>query len=203
MVMRTFRHSLFVLIAFSSLACKDTGNTNVLSEYAINIITERAEKDKSLIAEGVIEDELIAGFKGLQYFDVDTNYKIEAKIEMLPRVKVVFKTTTDRTPEYYTFCRLHFKVSDSAVALTAYTADSVNVKQLFVPFRDRTSNKSTYGGGRYLDISYLSEKETMILDFNKAYNPYCHYNHNYSCPLVPFENSLTVAIFAGEKKLHD
>jgi uncharacterized protein (DUF1684 family) len=65
-----------------------------------------------------------------------------------------------------------------------------------------TSGKESYIGGRYIDLQ-IPKSSTMILDFNTAYNPYCAYNHLYSCPIVPLENDLNVAIEAGVKKFHD
>jgi uncharacterized protein (DUF1684 family) len=72
---------------------------------------------------------------------------------------------------------------------------------LFIPFKDLTNGEDTYGGGRYLDLK-IPEGETILIDFNRAYNPYCAYNHNYSCPIPPFENHLKVKIEAGVKKYH-
>ena len=67
-----------------------------------------------------------------------------------------------------------------------------------MPFADETTGKETYSVGRYLDVD-LPEKEDAVIDFNLAYNPYCAYNFNYSCPLTPEENRLSVPISAGEK----
>ena len=73
---------------------------------------------------------------------------------------------------------------------------------MFLPFLDATNGVETYGGGRYLDMKVPKSNE-VIIDFNKAYNPYCVYNHEYSCPIVPLENELDVEINAGVKKYHD
>ena len=70
---------------------------------------------------------------------------------------------------------------------------------LFLAFADVTSARETYGAGRYLDIKKIPGATSIELDFNKAYNPYCAYNENYTCPLPPKENFLKVAILAGEK----
>jgi uncharacterized protein (DUF1684 family) len=71
---------------------------------------------------------------------------------------------------------------------------------LFVPFGDATSGFESYGGGRYIEF-YISDikNNKVIIDFNKAYNPYCAYTTGYNCPIPPAENLLTVAIPAGEK----
>ena len=73
-------------------------------------------------------------------------------------------------------------------------------EDLFLPFRDATSGNETYGAGRYLEPEELSTGE-IVVDFNLAYNPFCAYSENYSCPLPPFENHLKVPIRAGEKAL--
>jgi len=69
---------------------------------------------------------------------------------------------------------------------------------LFLPFTDLTNGEQTYMGGRYLDLS-IPEGDTIVLDFNRAYNPYCVYNKKYSCPLVPPVNALNTKISAGIK----
>ncbi|MBZ0243452.1 MAG: DUF1684 domain-containing protein, partial [Bacteroidales bacterium] len=74
-------------------------------------------------------------------------------------------------------------------------------KGLFVPFKDKTNGKISYGGGRYLDIE-IPESAQLILDFNNAYNPYCAYNSKWSCPIPPYENHLKISICAGVKKYH-
>jgi uncharacterized protein (DUF1684 family) len=70
---------------------------------------------------------------------------------------------------------------------------------LFLAFGDETSARETYGAGRYLDVKKPKGINTITLDFNEAYNPYCAYNETYSCPLPPPENLLTIPIYAGEK----
>jgi len=71
---------------------------------------------------------------------------------------------------------------------------------LFIPFTDNTSGNESYGGGRYLDYKISDIKNNkLLLDFNKAYNPYCAYTTGYNCPIPPAENDLKVAIKAGEK----
>jgi uncharacterized protein (DUF1684 family) len=72
-------------------------------------------------------------------------------------------------------------------------------KELFFIFRDQTSGKETYGAGRFL-YSALPREGTVVLDFNKAYNPPCAFTPYATCPLPPKENRLAVRVEAGEKK---
>ena len=72
---------------------------------------------------------------------------------------------------------------------------------MFLPFTDAGNGDESYGGGRYIELR-IPEKDTIIIDFNKAYNPYCAYNHKYSCPIPPIENNIPIEIKAGVKKYH-
>jgi uncharacterized protein (DUF1684 family) len=101
---------------------------------------------------------------------------------------------------------LKFKLNGKDYFLNVYQSDADVLAKfpeykdiLFVPFKDATNGKETYGGGRYIDIKMLSSKK-VILDFNLAYNPSCAYGSDrYSCPIPPKENFLQVEINAGEK----
>lgn len=205
MARRTLHHTLSVLTFVLTLsACNsDTGSAKADPQYSRILLAERKDKDREVLTEAILEDQYLKGFKGLNYYDPDTSYRINASMRMLPPLPYVFKTNTDRSPTYITFCLLEFKVGDSACTLIAYATDPSASEGLFIPFKDATAGSETYGGGRYLELPYKGESGHITLDFNKAFNPYCHYNHSYSCPLVPAENRLKVAIRAGEKKLHD
>jgi uncharacterized protein (DUF1684 family) len=85
--------------------------------------------------------------------------------------------------------------------LNVYQSHTLREKEgykdyLFLPFTDLTNGNETYGSGRYIDLR-IPERETIIIDFNKAYNPYCAYNYGYACPIPPKENKLKVEIRAG------
>jgi len=94
-----------------------------------------------------------------------------------------------------------FQVGDQTCRLQVYRLEDASGvgASLFIPFRDSTSGQETYAAGRYID---LKENISGVydLDFNRAYNPYCAYNSEFSCPIPPAENTLNVAIHAGEKK---
>jgi uncharacterized protein (DUF1684 family) len=174
-----------------------------ISEYAKNFYIQRASKDKEMLERKIIEAGKVKDFKGLQYFEPDSTYRVKASIMWLGGEEVVFQTNSERSPTYHKLFSLQFKLADSTYNLIAYSEDKEAKTGLFIPFKDKTNNKSTYGGGRYIEMPYHGEKDFLTLDFNECFNPYCHYNHGYSCPLVPYENSLNVAILAGEKKLYD
>ena len=113
------------------------------------------------------------------------------------------KTTTSRLPVYVKYGEITFTLKGKPHKLNVYQNQDLVKKEgyenyLFLPFLDDTNGDTTYGGGRYIDTRQ-PEGNTMIVDFNTAYNPYCAYNERYSCPIVPRENYLETKIKAGVK----
>jgi len=149
--------------------------------------------------------EMRKGFKGLDYFSIDEKYRVEAVlVKDSVQETIVMKTSTSRAPEYIKYGVVKFQIDTFHMELSVFQyvklLDQPNQEQhLFIPFRDETTSLETYGGGRYIDSEIPVEGNKLILDFNKAYNPYCAYNHKYSCVLPPDENQLPVRIEAGEK----
>jgi uncharacterized protein (DUF1684 family) len=147
-------------------------------------------------------------FKGLDFYPIDEKYIVEAIFIRTKREKSFkMKTTTSRTPMYKKYGELHFSIDGKELKLNVY--QNVDLKKkpgyddyLFLPFSDLTCGKDSYIGGRYIDMR-IPKSEKVIIDFNQAYNPYCAYNYEYSCPIVPLENDLDIEINAGVKKFHD
>jgi uncharacterized protein (DUF1684 family) len=140
-------------------------------------------------------------FKGLLYFKPNCDFVVKAKVEKLLKPEsVTVYTTRNEEKTYFRYAYLHFKLKEKPYKLTAFkyalTGDGSDM--LFVPFRDLTSGEESYGAGRYLELKEPT-KESMILDFNYAFNPLCNYSNGYNCPLAPAENVLDCKILAGEK----
>jgi uncharacterized protein (DUF1684 family) len=147
-------------------------------------------------------------FKGLDFFPIDEKYIVEATFVRTKKEKAfAMKTTTSRTPLYKKYGELHFSIDGKEFKLNVYQNVDLNKKSgyddyLFLPFSDLTCGKESYIGGRYVDVR-IQKGTIWTIDFNKAYNPYCAYNYEYSCPIVPLENDLDIEILAGVKKFHD
>lgn len=147
-------------------------------------------------------------FKGLDFYPIDEKYIVEAIFIRTKREKSFkMKTTTSRTPMYKKYGELHFSIDGKELKLNVYQNLDLKKKPgyedyLFLPFSDLTCGKESYIGGRYIDMQ-IPKSEKVIIDFNQAYNPYCAYNYEYSCPIVPLENDLDIEILAGVKKFHD
>jgi uncharacterized protein (DUF1684 family) len=139
-------------------------------------------------------------FTGLKWFDVQEEYRVEARWVSHPQPKpvrvpnVLGQTESMPSPGY-----AEFTLGGKAVRLDGVLEDP-HAEQLFFILRDQTSGKETYGAGRFL---YADQKAdgTAVLDFNKAYNPPCAFNPYATCPLPPAENTLAVPVRAGEKAI--
>ena len=159
--------------------------------------TLRAEKDHFFAASpySPLTREQKKNFKGLDYFPENPALRLEVAVEEFPKKEIIqMQTTTGDVQTYTRYGRFKFAVEGQAAELTVYLGEH----GFFLPLVDSLANKETYGAGRYLEPARLSNGKFLI-DFNLAYNPYCAYNPNWSCPLTPFENRLKVPIRAGEK----
>jgi uncharacterized protein (DUF1684 family) len=149
--------------------------------------------------------EQLKNFKGLKYFEPNLDYLIEATLVKASKQEdIIMKTSGDRTPVYVRYGVVKFMLKGMSCTLAVFQNKkmlelSKDTSALFIPFRDETCGKESYGGGRYIDCEIPATGDKVMLDFNKAYNPYCAYNHNYSCVIPPEENRLAVRIEAGEK----
>jgi uncharacterized protein (DUF1684 family) len=146
--------------------------------------------------------------KLFRFYSADETYKVQCKFETLHDTTLLHMKTSGKTipvKDFVRYGKLFFSIHDTALQLTVY--QSVTLKEnpeyknyLFIPFTDITTGDETYGSGRYIDILTTDIKNnSAMLDFNKAYNPYCAYTTGYNCPIPPKENYLAVAIKAGEK----
>jgi uncharacterized protein (DUF1684 family) len=135
-------------------------------------------------------------FEGLSYYPFNPALHMHLPLDRdVSDEPIVMETSTGDQREYHRAGKIHFDVDGESAELTIY-ADADG--ELFLPMRDATSGKETYGAGRYLEPDMAGENEVHV-DFNYLYNPYCAYNEAYSCPLPPLENWLRVPIEAGEK----
>jgi uncharacterized protein len=204
----------FLLIFFMTLiSCVNTmAQTDVEfnhSVYIQELKEERKIKDNEMLTgdKSPIPDDEKATFTKLNYYKPKVSYRKAAKFERFDDAKrFLMKTTTERLPEYSLYGVVTFDHKGKNYSLNVYQNIELvkkpgYEKHLFVPFNDETNGNETYGGGRFLDI-YENGADIIIIDFNKAYNPYCAYNHKYSCPIPPAENGLHLKIKAGEKKWH-
>ncbi len=143
-------------------------------------------------------------FTGLAYYPPDPSFRVTAEIAWFADPEIVqLATSTGEIRPQARFAELRFRLGGQDLRLFGFAdPHERHTHELFVPFRDATSRHETYGAGRYLEVEldhYEEGAHTAIIDFNLAYNPYCAYSPNYSCPIPPAENTLPIAITAGER----
>lgn len=177
------------------------------NDYVDAILKQRKKKDKEFRNPQIspLSDEERKSFKGLRYFPVDTIYRLKAQLTILEHQEPVhFPTTKEGSSNtFIKYAEVSFYLKEKDYKLMAYQrigflGPPKSKKILFLPFFDESNGEQTYGGGRFLAPEMVTE-DSILLDFNLAYNPYCVFSENYVCPLVPKENKLTVKVEAGEK----
>lgn len=199
----------YVLFLFGSIGFSNAivAQSQIDSTYIKEIMAFQSELNEEYRNEETspLEKKDRKNFTGHNFYDINPKYRVVATLKRTPTARpFMMKTTSNKTHEYVKYGVLTFKISGVSLRLSVYQSishkDSEKFKNyLFLPFKDRTNGHGTYGGGRYIDLE-IPEGDTLILDFNKAYTPYCHYSSHFSCPLVPRENNLLVEIKAGAKK---
>jgi len=143
----------------------------------------------------------------MSFFAPDEKYRINCQFEKITDAPWSPMETSGLIKKIYrVYGKIEFTLNDTAVSLNIYQSQDLMATQqyrdhLFIPFTDATSGVETYISGRYFDFEIKDIKANqLIVDFNKAYNPYCAYvSGKYNCPIPPAENRLTVVIRAGEK----
>jgi len=166
--------------------------------YARALEADRRDLQKWFLTsdDSPIEDP--ESFPGLAYYEPDLNYRVIARVEPYRGgdKTLEVQNTDGTTDQFERYGYIHFEINQKPLKLLLLKHDGV----LSLMWKDGTSGKTTYGGGRYLEFSTSDVKsQQLVVDFNKAFNPYCAYNPGYACPLPPAENTLEESITAGEK----
>jgi uncharacterized protein len=186
-------------IFFYTFSNKEKNDAPPSLDYVSRLANERLVKDKFMKESAQSPFKNKAQFVKLNYFNIDNKFKITARLELLKSKQLfVLQTTGNEKDSLQVYGKIYFEINNTSQSALLFR--SVVNKLLFFPFRDATSGKETYGGGRYLDIPISNVLGNKVqIDFNQAYQPYCAYNHEYVCPVPPKENTISVAITAGEK----
>jgi len=177
------------------------------SAYAAQLHQARREKNRAFRQSSTspLAEAQKARFDSLKYYPANLAFAPDAAISRNAHPDTALIQMSDnRAEKYLRWGQARFEINQKPYQLGIYKKATGTDSTLFVPFTDLTNGHETYGGGRYLDAAVPASDATEIkLDFNQAYNPYCAYNNEYSCPVPPADNRLQVAIPAGEKSFHD
>jgi len=190
--------SIVIIFSFSCREEKRYQDVN-LTEYQRQV--NNYFKDASV---SPLKPKDLKNFQGLDFFEFDSMYVVKAKIEETKEsLPFKMKTTTNIPADFRMYGKLIFNLNDEQHSLTVYeNLDYIGVdgyeNYLFLPFLDQTNGHETYGGGRYIDL-YQYDNDSILINFNRAYNPQCVYDENFSCPIVPRDNLLNLRVEAGVK----
>lgn len=175
---------------------------NSFSQSSGYIDSVRQFQQNYIQTHGVVNE---ANRKYIHFFSTNNKYRVLATFKKLDDAKgFIMKTSGTKTKKYFKYGTLSFIIDNKQLKLFVYQGEqSMNDEKyknyLFVPYTDLTSGNKSYGGGKYLDFMMEDiQNNTLLIDFNKAYNPYCAYTSGYNCPIPPRENHLPIAIKAGE-----
>jgi uncharacterized protein len=174
------------------------------ASYASDLQAARAAKDDAFrtATDSPIPPDKRAELLPLAYFPPDQEHIASASLAPAGRDErptVAMPTSTGKTRMMQRVGRLEFVLKGQSLTLGAFIeAGAPDTDRLFVPFTDLTSGTETYPAGRYLDL-VRTPTGIYIVDFNRAYHPYCYYNPTYDCPYPPPENRLRIPIRAGER----
>lgn len=191
---------IVLAIIYYSFFDGDNVNTPAVANpesYRLEVAQKRKEKENFFrtSSESPFTDKI--PFKSLIYFNPDPEYRVQARLEPFADKKKLVVRLTDGSEEVYEkYAHAVFTLQGEICRLLVLKHENT----LSILFKDKTSGKETYGGGRYIDFKVDDAQENrLIIDFNEAYNPYCAYNHEYACPIPPAENVLPVEVRAGEQ----
>ena len=195
--------ALVLLASFHVGFAQEKFELAVVEKFQKDLNAEYADaKTSPLLSED------LAHFKALDFYPINEKAFIVAQFIRTENEKPFeMPTSTTRKPLYVKYGEARFQMEGREFKLNIYRNIELSKKEeykdyLFLPFSDLTSGKESYIGGKYIDL-IIPTGNTIVIDFNQSYNPYCAYNYKYSCPKVPLENDLAIEIRAGVKKFHD
>ena len=193
----------FLLLAFSLIAVHAAAQ----NAYSDALAEHRAHYKAHFLTES--RSPLTArDTAALDFFSPDSTWRLTARFQRTPNAPAFqLATYSGQTRPYQMYGIFFFERGGRKFTLPVYrnlqlAAQEKYRDHLFLPFKDLTNGETTYGGGRYLDLRTgdIAEDGSAVVDFNKAYNPWCAYSDGFSCPIPPAENELDLAVEAGERQ---
>ena len=180
------------------VGCEESGSA---PGYEQTVMQERVQRDMQMREKNsVLAPKYRDTFKGLDYFAVDSTYRYEVPLRTQPSPDtVMLAESTGRIREQVRLGRVTVPLLSGEEQLTVFKGEGDNPRgRLWIPFADATNGDETYKAGRYVDLT-RTDGDSVVIDFNRAYNPTCVYNPEYACPLPPDENEIDAPVPAGEK----
>jgi uncharacterized protein (DUF1684 family) len=199
--------ALFIAAVILAAVAYTLTSTESPEAYIEKIEAERERQFKFIRfnIESPLTDSQKMAFKKLNFYPIDPTYKVKARMIPVENKKVREVPLTDGSKEKYiehSYVEFSFDGINTNRLLLLQAMNEPDKRNFFLAFADGTSAIETYGGGRYINARQ-DGKNSITLDFNLAYNPYCAYNPDFACPIPPKENLLEIDIPAGEKNYEE
>lgn len=217
LIMKTFLsrkmkfYMFFVFFAFAKIATAQTNTTS-----SDQVLVQQAQRYQDSLSEvyqnpetSILSNKQLKDFHGLEFYPINLKFRVSATFTKTPEaIPFDMALSSGRTREYVMYGITKFEIDGKVFTLPIYQntfyrdhPEHEYGQSLFLPYTDYTSGDGSYGGGRYIDIEQSDIVEnTLMIDFNKNYNPYCAYSTGYNCPIPPEENDLLIRIEAGVKE---
>lgn len=204
--MKKANNPLFVIVFLLGLAVLITSCTS--SSKFQKELTEHRKLYKQSFVDNPRSPLTESDTNFLRFYPANKNLKIKAKFKASNDTTTIFIPTYSGIQKpYQIYGNVTFFVNKKPLVLNIYYSPAFKnhplyKNHLFLPFKDISNGDDTYGGGRYIDLTVLDiqKNNTVIIDFNRCYNPWCAYSDGYNCPVPPVSNHLSIVISAGEKK---
>lgn len=202
-VMKIYRYSLlaWIMAAIQITAVAQYDTTAI--KQSIQEFQKELNHEYRDATSSPLDPEKIKNFKGHAFFPVNMDYAVRANLTVTREATFFkMKTSSAQVRNYRQYGILTFSISGVEFKLPVYQSENLMKTEeyadyLFLPFTDLTNGKESYSAGRYIDLRMPADGDSILVDFNKAYNPLCAYSNRYSCPVVPAENHLPIEILAG------
>lgn len=199
MLKQIFCTGLFIVLSIMCNAQTETNSSDV-NAWQKQINVEYANKTTSPLSA---TDR--AKFNGFEFFKEDPNLVVKATLQLSKeRKEIALKTSSSFILKQVEYGKISFMLNGKTYSLTLYQSPTHLQEKgledyLFLPLTDESNGVESYGGGRYVDLKIPTKGNVIVVDFNKAYNPYCAYSTGFSCPKVPEINHLPIKILGGIK----
>jgi uncharacterized protein (DUF1684 family) len=196
-MLKFFLQICFICFAYTAIAQADSTVLKETKQFQGKVKMEYDNPNTTPLSDKAKKD-----FKGIHFYPVNTKYIVNALFIRTPQEKNFrMLTSSNEKIKIVKYAEVIFIIDKEKYKLNVYRSKKSqklanNKDYLFIPFIDATSGNETYKGGRYVDLTD-PKSNMVIVNFNKAYQPYCAYTDGYSCPITPSENHLPIKIEAG------
>lgn len=200
--LRTTALRVLALSLWMGLLAACGGQTDGPSSYTQSVMQDRVQRDMRMREkESVVPVRRRDAFQGLDHYPVDRTYRYVVPLERSASLDTVMMAeSTGGVRPQVQIGTVTVPLPGGPTDLLVFRGEGDDPRgRRWIPFADSTNQFATYRGGRYVDLKPAGP-DSVVVDFNRAYNPTCAYNPDFTCPLPPPENRLRQPVSAGERR---